>query len=414
MDRPHDLTAGRADADSGLRRNVGFPLLLLYGLGTTVGAGVYALVGEVAGLAGAYAPAAFVVSALLATATALAFAELSSRHPRAAGEAEYVARAFGRPGLSRGVGLAVAAAGTISAATVARGFAGYVGAVVSVPTPLLLTLLIVVLGGVAAWGVRESLRIAGAMTLLEVGGLLAVVTVVLVAAPETRAALPVAPSPVSAAAVLSASTLAFFAFLGFEDMVNVAEEVTDVRRTLPRAILWTLGLTTLIYAAVAWAAVVQVAPAELAASEAPLALVYERALGRAPVELLVIGALAMLNGALIQIVMASRVLYGLGERGLVPRGWARVHPRTGTPVFATILVSATALLLALALPLASLARATAWVALAVFACIHAALFVLQRREPAPPGAFVCPRFVPPVGGAVSLLLLGFEAQRVAP
>ncbi|MCP5060757.1 MAG: amino acid permease [bacterium] len=413
-------TEGRLSRRPGLRRRVSFPLLVLYGMGTTVGAGVYALIGEVAGLAGRWAPAAFGLASLVACATALAFAELSSRHPKAAGEAEYVRQAFAWPALARVVGLAVILAGIVSAAAVTNGFAGYLGALIPTPPLLAITFLSIALAGVAAAGVRESLWVAGGITVLEVGGLLAVVIAVGLAEPS----LPIAATSTSAVSVAAASTsaipiagivngatLAFYAFLGFEDMVNVAEEVKEVRRTLPRAILWTLVLTAALYMAVAFAAVAAVPTADLAASKAPLALVYERAVGREPVELVTIGALAMINGALIQIVMASRVLYGLADRGLLPSVFGRISARTGTPWIATCAVAATVWLLAVAFPLAGLARVTALLALGVFGVVHASLFVLHRRQPANGEIFHCPRWVPVAGGSCSLGLIALEIVR---
>ncbi|MCP5065200.1 MAG: amino acid permease [bacterium] len=373
---------------------------------------MYALIGEVAGLAGLWAPAAFGLASLLACATALAFAELSSRHPKAAGEAEYVRQAFGWPALARAVGLAVVLAGIVSAAAVANGFAGYWGALVPTPRPVAITALILTLAGIAIWGVRESLWVAGGITLLEVGGLLAVVTAVgLADAPPPDAV--VSTSGVPIAGIVNGATLAFYAFLGFEDMVNVSEEVKDVRRTLPRAILWTLVLTAGLYLAVAFAAVGSVSPAELSASQAPLALVYERAVGREPFELVTIGALAMINGALIQVVMASRVLYGLADRGLLPAVFGRISIRTGTPWVGTLVVAGVVWLLAVVFPLAGLARVTALLALAVFGAMHASLYVLHRRGPASGEIFHCPRWVPVIGGTCSLGLIVLEIVRRA-
>ncbi len=401
-----------AAPQAALRRRVSFPLLVLYGLGTTVGAGVYALVGEVAGLAGAWAPAAFGLASLLAGATALAFAELSSRHPRAAGEAEYVRQAFASPWLAWAVGMAVVLAGVVSAAAVANGFAGYWSALVPTAPIVAISGLTLALGAIAAWGVKESLLVAAVITLLEVGGLIAVVTAVSVAeAPAAPEAAWVGGGAIPIAGIVNAATLAFYAFLGFEDMVNVAEEVKQVRRALPRAILWTLGLTSLLYVAVAFAAVARVAPAELAASDAPLALVFERAVGREPVELVVIGVLAMVNGALIQVVMASRVLYGLAQRQLLPAPLGRVSPRTGTPWVATWAVAAVVWVLAVAFPLAGLARVTALLALTVFGLMHASLWVLHRRRPPAGEIFHCPRWIPVVGGLASVVLIGLEVWR---
>ncbi len=400
------------DAGSGLRRRISFPLLVLYGLGTTVGAGVYALVGEVAGLAGSWAPWAFLLAAVLAITTAMAFAELSSRHPTAAGEAAYIRAAFGSRGASLAIGLAVVASGTVSAATVTNGFAGYVTTMVPGSDELIETLLVAGLAAVAAWGIKESLTLAAIVTVLEVGGLLAVVTAVGAGDPGAlmRGWVPVEPLPL--AGLVGGATLAFYAFLGFEDMVNVAEEVEDAPRTVPRAILWTLAITAFLYGIVAVAAVASVSAEDLAKSSAPLALVYERAVGRSPIELVVIGSLAMVNGALIQIIMASRVVYGLSRAQLVPEVLGRVYAGTGTPLVATGLVAGTVWLLALTFPLASLARVTALLALAIFGSIHAALFTLQRRAgPAP--AFRCPAWIPVVGAVTSALLITVELLRLA-
>jgi amino acid transporter len=385
-------------------------LLVLYGLGTTVGAGVYALIGIVAGQAGLLAPLAFLLASVVAALSALSFAELSARHPRAAGEAEYVSQAFGRPALALAVGLAVATSGIISAAAVSRGFAGYLGALVAIPPGPAMAGLIAVLGGIAVWGIRESLVVAAGVTLLEVGGLL----VLMVVGASELGQLPSQWSGLELGAlpwlgVLQAATLAFFAFLGFEDMVNVAEEVRDVRTTLPRAIIWTLVLTTGIYVCVALVSVAVVPPEVLADAEAPLVLVLQQAGGGEGDWLASIGMLAMLNGALIQIVMAARVLYGLARRGWIPRRLARVNARTGTPVVATVGVSAIVLGLALANPLAALARATSLVALCVFAAVNASLVVLQRREA--PVAMAVPGWVPRLGAASCLALVLFEGFR---
>lgn len=400
-----------ANEGPGLRRRVSFPLLVLYGLGTTVGAGVYALIGEVAGLAGTWAPWAFLLASALAVTTALAFAELSSRHPKAAGEAAYLRAAFDNRRGALAVGLAVVASGTISAATVTNGFGGYVTSLLPWPETVVETLLVGSLAAVAAWGIKESLTLAALVTVLEVGGLLAVVSAVGANDPGAliQGWVPVEPLPL--AGLIGGATLAFYAFLGFEDMVNVAEEVEDAPRTLPRAILWTLALTAVLYGLVAVAAVSQVPTAELAASSAPLALVYEQAVGRSPVELVVIGSLAMVNGALIQIIMASRVVYGLAQTGLIPSGFGAVYAGTGTPVIATLFVAGAVWLLARNFPLASLARVTALLALAIFGSMHAALFTLQRRGgPAP--AFQCPGWIPVVGGLTSVLLIVVEAARL--
>jgi amino acid transporter len=201
--------------------------------------------------------------------------------------------------------------------------------------------------------------------------------------------------------------LAFYAFLGFEDMVNVAEEVRDVRRTMPLAILLTIAVTTLLYVLVSAVAVLTVPPAELGAAPAPLALVFERCGGSARV-LSLVAIFALLNGALIQVMKASRVLFGLAGRGGVPRVFGRVSRRTRTPLVATALSTGVAALLAAALPLETLAQATSLVTLVTFALANLALLRVKRRDPHPAGARVYPAWVPVLGFASTCGLIALD------
>jgi amino acid transporter len=378
-------------------------MIVLYGLGTTIGAGIYALLGEVAGSAGIYAPASFLVASVLAGFSAFTFAELVARFPSSAGEARYVREAFGSARLSVLVGLLVVLAGSVSAAAISNGFAGYFQEFVPAPRMLAVTGVIVLLGLLAAWGIGESVLAAGALTVLEIGGLLLVIW----AGHGALAQPPVAPAdlvpPLEAAVwggVFTGSFLAFFAFIGFEDMVNVAEEVRDVTRTLPRAIIVTLVVTLALYLALSVVAVRALPIEELAGSRAPLALIYERSTGSSGALIGLIAVVATVNGALIQIIMASRVLYGLAAQGLLPGRLARIHPVTRTPLLATALVTCFVLALALPFRIGALAEATSVVALIVFALVNLALLRVKRRVPQP-GGFVVPAWVPGIGFVVS-------------
>ena len=163
--------------NSGLRRELSMLQAVLYGLGTTVGAGIYLLIGEVARVSGFAAPTAFLVSSLLAALTALSFGELVSRFPESAGEAAYVREGFGRRDLATAVGLLVATAGCVSAAAMANGFAGYLAEVVEIPKVICITAFVILLVVVAAWGVAESVTLAGLITVIEIGGLLLIIWV---------------------------------------------------------------------------------------------------------------------------------------------------------------------------------------------------------------------------------------------
>ena len=244
-----------------LKRSLSLPLLTLYGVGTTVGAGIYVLIGKVVGEAGVYAPLSFLLAATLAGLSALSFAEMSARFPASAGEAVYVQEGLGRRPLTVLVGLLVVAAGLVSCATLAHGFVGYMAQFVDLPDVVLLVALVGTLGLIAGIGITESVALAAVLTLLEVGGLVAIIG----GAAFGAAAAPPEPAWIGGApllwtGVLSGAVLAFYAFIGFEDMVNVAEEVKDVRRTLPRAILATLVITSAFYVAISLIAVATVPP----------------------------------------------------------------------------------------------------------------------------------------------------------
>jgi amino acid transporter len=203
--------------------------------------------------------------------------------------------------------------------------------------------------------------------------------------------------------VSAGAVLAFFAFIGFEDIVNMAEEVREPERTLPRAILLSLVIASLLYALVSWAAVRTVPIDRLGASEQPLALVWQMSQGGNAAFLSLIAVVAALNGVLAQIVMASRVLFGLGRRSPWLAGFHHAHPRFGTPVRATLLVGVVVIVGALALPVADLARFTSVLLLAVFVLVNGALIAIKRR--APEAAFRVPMAVPVFGLVVALAAL---------
>ena len=389
-----------------LSRRLGLGLLTLYGVGVMVGAGVYVLIGEVAALAGGLTPWAFVLAGVAAGLTAASFAELTARIPEAGGEAAYARAAFGWPALSVLVGFAVALVGVFSAGVVLQGGVGYLQALVPAPAWALILALGMMLTGLAVWGVVESLAAAAVLTAVEVAGLLVIVAVALWADPvTTQVEPPVLNGGNAALAGLSGAVfLAFFAFIGFEDMVNMAEETRDPSRTVPRAILFAFVAVTAIYVLVAYAAVRVADPAALAESPRPLALVYETATGQNAWFIAGVGAAAALNGVLAQIVMAARVLFGLGGRNPALAPLAMTHPRFRTPWLATLLVGAVVILLALTTPLEHLASATSMVLLMVFMLMNTALIVLKRRGPPPEGAPDLPIWLPYAGFAASLMV----------
>lgn len=398
----------------GLTRSLTLTHAILYGMGVTIGAGIYVLVGIAAAQAGMHAPLAFAGAALVMGFTAATFAELGTRMPVAASEAAYVQAAYRRRWLSLSVGLLVVAAAIVSAATISVGSASYIGAFVSLPTPWIVSGVIVATALIACLPTIQSVSFAGLMTVIEVGGLVLIVGAGLIFGTGIVARLPeLWPSAGDTSAwigVAGTSLIAVFAFIGFEHLVNVAAEMKAPTRTLPRALFWTLGLTALVYALVVWVAVIAVPPDELARSPAPLATVFERLTGLPLVTMGAIAVVATLNGIIVHMIMIARVLYGLAEQGNLPRRLAMLDARTRTPLLATALGAGAILVLALAIPLAGLADLTARGTLVIFAIVNLALIRIKANEATPPpGIFLCPRWVPFAGLASSLLLLVLDA-----
>ncbi|MCI4666164.1 MAG: APC family permease [Neomegalonema sp.] len=387
-----------------LKRRIGFWLLTLYGVGVMVGAGIYVLVGEVAQEAGRATPWAFLLAGLAAAFTALSFSELAVRAPESAGEAAYAKAAFGSTSFALIIGGTVALLGLLTGAAVLRGGAGYLSALIDLPKPALIIGLGLLLCGAAIVGVLESLALAALFTIAELAGLLLIISAGLLSDPA-----PVSVSESWSMSGLSAAIfLAFFAFIGFEDMVNMAEETKDPGRTMPRAIITALILVCALYALVSYAAVRTVGAAALAASDAPLALVWERASGASAAHFSIIAVLAAANGVLAQMVMAARIGFGLGRQTRLLRFLHETHPRFGTPVRATLLAAALAIALALAAPVDALAKTATFAILAVFAVMNLALIVLKRRHPAPVDGFSVAGWAPIAGLAIciGLTILG--------
>lgn len=366
-----------------LRRSLSLWQITLYGIGTILGAGIYVLIGEVAAVAGVFAPLSFLLAAALAGITGLSFAELSSRFPLSAGEAVYVQQAFSKRHLSAVIGILVVLTGVVSGATLVNGFAGYFREFVPISNIVIVPIVCAVLGGIAAWGISQSITIAVVITVAEVLGL---IVVVLVALPDAITATGMNTTTDYTVmgsiwfGVISGAGIAFYAFIGFEDMVNVAEEVKNVRRVMPRAILITIAFTSLLYAGVAIVAVRAVPLEALTQSEAPIALMFEHATGVSGQAISLIALFAVINGALIQIIMASRVLYGSAVQGWMPSFFGSINLRTNTPMVATVVVTMLIVIFALWLPLGTLARLTSLVILIVFVMVNLALVKIKQGE----------------------------------
>jgi basic amino acid/polyamine antiporter, APA family len=389
----------------GFKQVLRLPLLTFYGVGTILGAGIYVLVGKVAGLAGMFTPVAFMLASLVAGFTAFSYAELSARFPQNAAEAIYIAEGLRHKGLALTVGMLIVLASIVSTATLLNGAAGYLRQFIALPAWQLISLMTVLIAIVVAWGIGKSVGTAALMTVVEIFGLVLIIWLArdnLWLLPQRLPELLPPLQPHIWGGILAGALLAFYAFLGFEDIVNVAEEVQHAQRTVPVAIILSLVITGVFYLLVSLACILVIAPTELAHSEAPLALMYQTLTGRNPVVITLISVVSVLNGALIQVIKASRLLHGINAMQWRNLRLASIHARTRTPINSILLICSVILVLALVLPTVSLALLTSYITLGVFTLVNVALWRLKLRVPEHSGMQV-PLWVP-IAGFVSTLL----------
>ena len=390
-----------------LQRRLGYVLLVCYGVGTIVGAGIYVLVGQVIDHAGSAAPLSFLIAGGLAALTGLSYAELSSRYPEAAGAAVYVAHGLGSPNAARVTGVVAALVGTISAASIARGCAAYFRHFVDLPEPLLAAIVIAMFAAIACLNVKQSVVVAAIHSAIEVGGLLLVIALGAPALAYLGARLPsMVPGDLAAVGgMVSGAFLAFFAYAGFETMVNMAEETHEPQRTMPRAIVGALAIAGALYTLAVLVVMLGVPLDTLAQSQTPLALVIGDVEWNAPAVIAAIAIFATANGVLVELLMVSRLLFGMAERGWAPRYFLGVSARGRVPLRATWLAAVAALALAASAPLEPLAEATSTVLLALFGTVNLALWKLHRRPDRGHTGFRAPPWVPPLGCLLSFAMI---------
>lgn len=403
------------DQKAKLKRSVNLPMLVFYGLGNIFGAGIYVLVGEMAGISGMYVPFSFLLACVVVLFTALSYAELSARYPVSAGEAVYINEGFKMPWLSTAVGLLIAISGLLSSATILHGFHGYLSTFIALSESLTIFVVVSLLTAISIWGITESMIFAVVLTLAEIAGLSMVIYAgagsIEVESINIAALVPPLEFSVLNVIILGAF-LAFYAFIGFEDMVNIAEEVKNPTKTMPRAIIITLVVATLFYIVVALVSILVVTPEVLAGSTAPLAMVYETASGKSAGVLSLIAMVAVLNGALIQIIMVSRIFYGMSRQGWMPAFLSSVHPKTHTPVLSTVVTGILIFLFTVLFELLTLAQFTSFFIFIVFTLVNLSLLLIKRKDPAPEGIRTYHKVVPVTAITLNLVLLGFQIVSV--
>jgi len=407
---PAPAPAAAPAAGAGLRRAITPGLLLFFIVGDILGGGIYALVGKVAAQTGGAIWAAFGLALVMAAFTAGSYAELVSKYPRAGGAGLYVHRAFHRSFPSFIVSFAVVVSGITSASALARGFGGaYLGAFVDVPVVVTALGLLALIAAVNLRGIEMSVKLNVVFTLVEIGGLVLIVIVAALALAHDDAepgrALEFRSGTSVLGAALAGSALAFYALIGFEDSVNVAEETRDASRSYPRVLFAGLALAGTLYLLVTVGASMVVPTDDLARSSGALLEVVRQGPLHIPEKLFsAIGLLALSNGALINMIMASRLLYGMAQEGVMPGAFAQILPGRRTPWFAIAFTSAIGAALVATGDLGSLADTTVALLVMVFAIVNVCVLVL-RRDPVDHEHFAVWSFVPVAGVAISAALL---------
>lgn len=370
-----------------LRRTIGPAMLTLFVIGDILGSGVYVLIGEIAAPVGGALWAPFLIAFALAALTALSYAELVTRYPGAAGAALYTQKAFGIPFVTFLVAVGVLLNGVVAASVGAHGFASrYLDDLIDVPHVAATLTFLGVIALINYSGITGSVRFNAGITVITAAGLLAVVVVGAMAVLDGRGEL----SRLTqfdtgdksvVVGLLSATALAFFAMIGFEDSVNIAEETRDPGRSYPVALLAGLGATALLYLAIAAVSGILVDPATLAHSNAPLLTVVESSGYDIPHQVLSVAALlAITNTVLLNMIMASRLMYGMAGQGVMPAIFRSVHPRHRTPWVAIIFTTGLALVLVTTAPIQDLARTGSLIVLVVFTIVNVCVLTVRRRE----------------------------------
>jgi APA family basic amino acid/polyamine antiporter len=361
-----------------LRRTLGLFEVTLSGIGIILGAGIYALIGEAAGLAGNAVWISFALSALVAVFTGLSYAELASMFPKASAEYEYTSQAFGRfPAFI--IGWLIIFSGVIGSAAVSLGFAGYFQALTGVPLLPSALLLLAVLSAIISVGIKQSARLAITFTAIEASGL---VIIIILGIPYLGRVNLLEMSPMGFSGIFQASALIFFAFMGFEEMVKLSEETKDPEKNIPRGLMLAISASIVLYITVALSAVSVLGWERLSQSSAPFADIAYSALGaNASTIISIIALFATTNTVLLMLLASSRIIYGMAQSGSLPQILANVHPQRRTPWTATLLSMALAMAFVSFQDIAFVANVNNFTIFVTFMVINAALIVLRYRKP---------------------------------
>ncbi|HET6517211.1 MAG TPA: amino acid permease [Nitrosopumilaceae archaeon] len=363
-----------------LKRHIGLFHLTMYGVGLILGAGIYVLIGEATALAGNATWISFLLGAIVAAFAGLSYAELTALFPRAAAEYVFVKNAFKNNFIAFIIGWLTAITGMITAATVSLGFGGYFSQFLNIPIIASAILLIGGLSFLNFVGIRESAWANTIFAIITAAGLGLIIFLGFTF--ETKESIDYYEAPLGISGIILAFVLIFFAFIGFEDMANVAEEVKKPQKNLPRGIILSIAITGIIYVLVALAAVRVVNWAELGQSAAPLAEIAQRSIGfGGNVTLSVIALFATASTVLITLIAGARILYGMAKQKSLPFFLSKVHSKTHTPWIAVICIMLIAMAFAFVGDIVIVANITVFAIVITFAMINLSVILLRYIEP---------------------------------
>jgi len=360
-----------------LKREIGLFGATSYGVGIILGAGIYALIGPAASIAGNSIWISFIIGALISSFTGLSYAELSALFPKAAAEYVYVKRTFENELLAFLTGWLIIFTGAVSASTVALGFAGYFKALFNSPTILTALALIALLSFLNFYGIKESSRVNILFTAVEIVGLLLIIFLGIGRFGEVN----YLDTP-NVQGIFAAAALMFFAYLGFEDIVNIAEETKNPQKILPRALILSILITAIFYVLVALSAVSLAGWKELGASSAPLAYAASKVLGENAFSVMsYIALFATANTVLIISIVGSRMIYGMAKDGSLPPILSKVHLKRRTPWIAVICVMVVSMFFVLLGDIELVAGITSFGVFITFAFVNLSLIWLRYKKP---------------------------------
>ena len=360
-----------------LKRALNLFHVTAYGVGIILGAGIYAIIGEGAGIAGNALWLSFFIGAIIAGITGLSYAELGTMYPKEAAEYIYTKKAFKKKSLAFLIGWMIIIVAVVAAATVTLGFAGYLKALTGIPIILGAIALIVGMSFLNYWGIKESATANVVFTIIEMVGLLMIIALAI----PFFGSVDYFEMPSGFMGVLTASVLMFFAFVGFEDIVNLAEETKNPKKVIPKALIISIIVTTILYIVVSMAAVSIMPWDQISQSAAPLADVAESAMPGSGFILAIIALFATANTVLILLIVDSRMLLGMAREKSLPKFLGKIHPKRSTPRNAILLTMVVAIAFILYGKIGTIAKVTDLGVFIVFISVNASLIWLRYKHP---------------------------------